>query len=639
MNEYIRNKILWWYGKVKKSTKIQSFDEHILSLCQISVEEKGQFEEWIRAGKREKRNKACILIHNILLSHINKDISERGRERLANIKSALPHFEEIIISIKELEKKYYRDHLNHSIRVALLANAILSKLPHMNKEIIEDGLIAGMVHDLGYPISGSISKSYMDNISSCYSSQNFSEMIQRCDPLILVKFGEIIKPSELAGSFLKDAFEHGHHEVLGSLEFFELLNEKARNQERYRKIVSAILLHDTFIGVEIKFSESPLAVVLIIADELQEWGRPAGSSENAELQEFSKITISSRQIQAFLDYTKNQRFSCLRQLESKTNNLQRLVLDDNFPAFEIGYKIQNFACIKIKDIVRCLGYLCNFSSVTKFTEGWYEEVEYITKVYPPHPPEFKFPLPQYRNDEITIFPHFGRFLMDFRQAVQQFKNGGKRKANLLDPLLLLFAPLRREALVTPVKCDEFYIRKDERGHIKTYFFNRDTNSCHQGKLFSMANWRFLVAYYDTSFFPGEHIGISKFDMALLNTYCFLPFVFWYLEKILMHNLPDEEKVFTNQDTRFKLYVRQYKNITNRTKLSSQERSVLRATSQFLSAIDQGGYFIFLREPLLNYVNQYWKACDWVKRQAESDEKIEKAIRKMRECNGQTTQYG
>jgi hypothetical protein len=128
-------------------------------------------------------------------------------------------------------------------------------------------------------------------------------------------------------------------------------------------------------------------------------------------------------------------------------------------------------------------------------------------------------------------------------------------------------------------------------------------------------------------------------MALLNTYCFLPFVFWYLEKILMHNLPDEEKVFTNQDTRFKLYVRQYKNITNRTKLSSQERSVLRATSQFLSAIDQGGYFIFLREPLLNYVNQYWKACDWVKRQAESDEKIEKAIRKMRECNGQTTQYG
>ncbi len=639
MNEYIRNKILWRYGKVKKSTKIQSFDEHILSLCQISVEEKGQFEDWIRAGKREKRNKASILIHNILLSHINKDISERGRERLANIKNALPHFEEIIISIKELEKKYYRDHLNHSIRVALLANAILSKLPHMNEEIIEDALIAGMVHDLGYPISGSISKSYMRNIISCYSSQNFSEMIQSCDPLILVKFGEIIKPSELAGCSLIDTFEHGHHEVLGSLEFFELLNEKARNQERYRKIVSAILLHDTFIDVEIKFSESPLAVVLIIADELQEWGRPAGSSENAELQEFSKITISSRQIQAFLDYTKNQRFSCLRQLESKTNNLQRLVLDDNFPAFEIGYKIQNFASIKINDIVRCLGYLCNFSSVSKFTVGWYEEVEYVTKIYPPHLFEFKFPLPKYSNDEITIFPHFGRFLMDFRQAVQQFKNGGKRKANLLDQLLLLFVPLRREALVTPVKYDEFYIRKDESGHIKTYFFNRNTNSCHQGKLFSMANWKFLVAYYDTSFFPGEHIEISKIDLALLNTYIFLPFVFWYLEKILMHNLPDEEKVFTNQDTRFKLYVRQYKNITNRTKLSSRESSVLRATSQFLSAIDPGGYFIFLREPLLNYVTQHWKACDWVKRKAEYDENIEKAIRKMRECNGQTTQYG
>lgn len=632
MNEYIRNKILWWYGKVKKSTKIQSFDEHILSLSQISVEEKGQFEEWIRAGKREKRNKACILIHNILLSHINKDISERGRERLANIKSALPHFEEIIISIKELEKKYYRDHLNHSIRVALLANAILSKLPHRNKEIIEDGLIAGMVHDLGYPISGSISKSYMNNIISCYSSQNFSEIIQRCDPLILVRFGEIIKPSELAGSFLINAFEHGHHEVLGSLEFFELLNERARNQERYRKIVSAILLHDTFIDIEIKFSESPLAVVLIIADELQEWGRPAGSSENAELQEFSKITISSRQIQAVLDYTKNQRFSCLRQLESKTNNLQRLVLDDNFPAFEIDYKIQNFASIKINDILRCLEGLYGFHVVSKFG-FWDEELEFVHNTYPPQPPEFKFPLPKYGELKTTkeiILYHYNGFFKYFHMPENDV---------LLDQLLLLFAPLRREVLVTPVKCDEFYIRKDDSGHIKTYFFNRDTNSCHQGKLFSMANWRFLVAYYDTSFFPGEHIGISKFDMALLNTYCFLPFVFWYLEKNLMHNLPDEEKVFTNQDTRFKLYVRQYKNITNRTKLSSQERSVLRATSQFLSAIDQGGYFIFLREPLLNYVNQYWKACDWVKRQAESDEKIEKAIRKMRECNGQTTQYG
>ena len=268
------------------------------------------------------------------LSFALLDVSkEKGiqNEGLLYLIKSLPDLEAFLYSTSV--QKYYRDHTEHTLRVAVLGDflleqdagqgkliSILSDMLDIDKVELKEKVwwITSLLHDIGYPlgkISTSVNFSLLNQLLKCYPSldlefvpfeiglswksdqKEYLKIIEEGlskEAKMLIRRGSGIEgpqlPSFNSKTFLQQKKGHPEftfapkieldHGVLSALSLLKGLGkpEEIRSNDEYNAYVLAaksIALHNFKIKLpEHNFDNQPLTFFLMLIDELQEWGRP-----------------------------------------------------------------------------------------------------------------------------------------------------------------------------------------------------------------------------------------------------------------------------------------------------------------------------------------------------------------------------
>jgi hypothetical protein len=262
------------------------------------------------------------------------DVSvEKGIEAdgLLYLIRALPDLEAFLYSTSV--KKYYRDHTEHALRVAVLGDflleqdlgqgtleSIISDLTELDRTLLKEKFwwITGLIHDIGYPLgkmTTAVNYSLVNQLLKCYPTidlefipfeinlawkgeqEDYLQLLEEGlskEARSLIREGAGFKYQKLSSQnsqiFLtqpeghpeyqyKDPVEldHGVISALSLLKGIGSPQEIKKNDELRGYILAAraIALHN--FKAELKdyvFDEQPLAFFLMLIDELQEWGRP-----------------------------------------------------------------------------------------------------------------------------------------------------------------------------------------------------------------------------------------------------------------------------------------------------------------------------------------------------------------------------
>jgi hypothetical protein len=259
------------------------------------------------------------------------------RERGINLKGilylieVLPDLEAFLYSTSV--KKYYRDHTEHALRVAVLGDflleqdldngnlaGIISEKTELDKELFTEKIwwITSIIHDLGYPLgkmSTAVNYSLLNQLLKCYPTVdiefipceiglswkgNQEEYLNIIEEGLSREAREYIRkgagfelkqfPVQKPEVFLRTTIGHPEYQFKskynldhGVLSALCLLNglgtpDEIRNNDGYDGYIlaaRAIAIHNIkALLPDFNFDKNPLAFFLTLIDELQEWGRP-----------------------------------------------------------------------------------------------------------------------------------------------------------------------------------------------------------------------------------------------------------------------------------------------------------------------------------------------------------------------------
>ena len=255
---------------------------------------------------------------------------ERGitNESVLHLIKMLPEFEVLLYYMNV--RKFYRDHTAHSLRVAVLGDFLLTRegasggiesclrdhLDFTKEEVKTTWWFTGLLHDIGYPLeklSTSVNWSLVNEILRCYPGMGIEVSPLRLHigsqalgnqaylPILMKGFPKewhtwietgfgiedppaestvypAGKPAQRLYDPKKPKMDHG---VIAGLTLLHSLGPPERVKKELpedRPIIEAaraIALHNYARHLkEISFHNHPLLFLLVLADELQEWGRP-----------------------------------------------------------------------------------------------------------------------------------------------------------------------------------------------------------------------------------------------------------------------------------------------------------------------------------------------------------------------------
>ena len=318
---------LGFFGK-----KMSSFTADILSGFQKPIEKR---------IKKSLKNVEGLDLDLDFITGKKKDLStalfevskERGieSEGLLYLIRALPDLEAFLYSTSV--KKYYRDHTEHALRVAVLGDflleqdfgrgsldGVISELTELDKNILKDKFwwIIGLLHDIGYPLgkmTDAVNFSLVNQLLKCYPTidlefipfeinlawkgeqEEYLKIIEQGlskQARELIREGAGFKSQKISAQdpqvFLTKTEGHPQynyqnpieldHGVISGLSLLKGLGkpQEIKNNDEYVGYIlaaRAMALHN--FKAQLKdyvFEEQPLAFYLMLIDELQEWGRP-----------------------------------------------------------------------------------------------------------------------------------------------------------------------------------------------------------------------------------------------------------------------------------------------------------------------------------------------------------------------------
>lgn len=256
--------------------------------------------EWLKESPCQDMGKKLA---NFYYTSLPFMLLERQRRTIERIQ----YFENLLIITRAgFLVKFYRDHMNHMLRVWLIASMIYFKLTKemgiplkrcdpaalvisslfhdiaysiQEAKVISEGIYAGLKSlyqsmEIGIPdFSSYLTSEQADKILMQLAAINASERLTSLDEeemykLLKEKFYDENNPS--------GGFDHG---VLSAVELGFTLNKygalasKLIQPNTDKKALLAIALH-SIPSVQVDLNAFPELYILILADELQEWGRP-----------------------------------------------------------------------------------------------------------------------------------------------------------------------------------------------------------------------------------------------------------------------------------------------------------------------------------------------------------------------------
>ncbi len=308
---------------------------------------------------------------------------------LKSLNISLESFEQIYDKALGLEKfisitnSRYRDHLSHSVRVAVLGHFLLKEVlfspsqitlcEHLceqnnlsNNDFIKSWWIASLFHDICYPISklDSSIKSIIKQVNCVFHPYSIIQKPPVLDFMTddktlrdsLQTLKKNMKKSLSRGAYQDFEFalnstinsEKMDHGVLGAL-FLLMLNED-KDDTTVLDATKAIALHN--LKTELVFEEEPLASFLILCDEIQEWGRGVREVTGDFYSFKTRVLIKKMKFAAeddsFSFHSTFENELDLKKTDFQTDkfdkgkhaNLGRIKRKREFPTFTISYDIK-----------------------------------------------------------------------------------------------------------------------------------------------------------------------------------------------------------------------------------------------------------------------------------------------------------
>jgi hypothetical protein len=342
--------------------------------------------------KQIEEERAFISHHKILES---RDLGSAAND-LQSIIESLPDFQAYLYATDD----FFRDHIEHQIRVSVLGNFLLShyfdpqkgsarivdtfcSASHLEREDVRKAWwIAGLFHDIGMPVqklARNFNKIIRDDLAGAYKELNLI-VPEIYDPIPDENLNRIFFEQLTIGlthtteESIKRALgwtnerkvDHGAVSALLLLKSIPKVSKsnsssiqdlfKKNPYKRYLVAARAMMLHNLYEDdncVEISFDNDPLAYFLVLCDEMQEWGRQVNIKERklldtrfqrGRLVEKCLLSISDDELTLSFEY-KNQRakdkcrFASDFSFDDKKKNFARLKNEKRiFPRLTIEAK-------------------------------------------------------------------------------------------------------------------------------------------------------------------------------------------------------------------------------------------------------------------------------------------------------------
>ncbi|MEA2070486.1 MAG: hypothetical protein U9O98_04270 [Asgard group archaeon] len=318
---------------------------------------------------------------------------------------SLPDFESFLYSTSA--GKYYRDHTEHQLRVAVLGDFLLEQdlgvgtllnqvadLTELDKTLLKEEIwwTMGLIHDIGYPLqkmTKSINYALLNQILKCYPMLDleivpFEIMLKtkKNDPYLelleeglskeakkLIRIGAsknldtIPQPETLQFISTSNGHDEYHHQspinldhgVIGALALLrsigsiDYIKDNKDELEGYIKAAQAIAVHNFKDRLhDFTFENNPLAFLLVLIDEMQEWGRPIPlqirdsyfTTEMKKITLLDEIILTISDVEWLMEYRKMEakkitNFNFKLFCDSKNNAFKRLRHGKEFPETRI----------------------------------------------------------------------------------------------------------------------------------------------------------------------------------------------------------------------------------------------------------------------------------------------------------------
>lgn len=357
-----------------------------------------------------KRKSLASALHDVA---VEKGIKS---ERILYLIKSLPDFESFLYSTSA--GKFYRDHTEHQLRVAVLGDFLLEQdlgagtlvkyiadLSEIDESALKNNLwwTLGLLHDIGYPLqkmTKSINYSLLNQILKCYpmldleavpfeitlsmNDKKHREYLSFLEDGLTKEARKLIRqgagldydssPVPKSQLFLSNPNRHSKfdyespvnldHGVLGALAILkglgtpEEIRENKDENAGFIKAAQAIALHNFKDKLpDYTFDTNPLAFLLVLVDELQEWGRPIPlqirdsyfTTELKKITLLDEIKLTIDEVQWLMEYRKMDAkkltdFQFQLFCQSKNETLSQLSKGKEFP--ETRIVIQDYEMIE-----------------------------------------------------------------------------------------------------------------------------------------------------------------------------------------------------------------------------------------------------------------------------------------------------
>jgi len=340
----------------KWSTKRLSFDSYLVELGSWEDTVRKKLLTWLDESDNKRRKElAARLLSDLVNYFIGDDLSKSIKD-LLELGRQLSRFEDFNIAVMGFEKKFYRDHLEHALRVMILSKSLVEGANMILDENKKRCLVlASIFHDLCYPlsISAGFFIHFSNIFSECFSSLKIQSPPVFHDHRLLIDFLSLLLQIEddIFSFTKKYMYNHG---VLGAIELLSYIKPDMRT--KYIPAIRAVAFHDDEIDRPITFSETPVLALLVLCDAIQDWGRSHGGFTNHSISPtIKKFIVSPKLIHICLDYSKMTRdFLPLKQLYGKWKSLRRLHLNGGFPQLILSFDLPKYKKIDFLSLERLL---------------------------------------------------------------------------------------------------------------------------------------------------------------------------------------------------------------------------------------------------------------------------------------------
>lgn len=312
-----------------------STDKFLVEVCADGFSElHHDLQRWALSGSFKRADlEPGLVFARLIRCMVGASNLPLDLDRIQSVVSRFRTYEDLMVDVLcGLGQKFYRDHLDHMLRVFLLCQLLARdwKIASSRPAPANPSWIGSLLHDIGYPvqavnlIASTLEEAYAGDYGNEWSSVRVQlpAIVEQADRMLREIGMTSIEPLRLVRQM-----ERRHHAVVGASTIAYCCRGDIAGSKPARDIALIILQHDSQTGArELDMRVEPESVITLIADELQDWGRPVGGSEIPPIKNLTELEVTAHRVHCKLDFSAVHGAPVFNIVLSKLNNLSRILL-------------------------------------------------------------------------------------------------------------------------------------------------------------------------------------------------------------------------------------------------------------------------------------------------------------------------